>query len=218
MDLAAPISAAQAQAWWTYSPYWWMGYYLGGCCAASSWVGAIDYPTLTGQGWGLRALYVGQQSCNTCLGCGCAPLTDPVGQAQQDASDAATLARKAGFPTGATIFLDLEQIGGYTLQTPLLRYLGEWLYWLPTTYGYQAAVYTSAEQARQITATGIHPPFWIACYTGGTWTCPSQCQCYDSPSVWQWQGSHAEGYGGVTLDIDSNVSDGTGAGGAEPST
>ena len=216
-DLALAPTAAQAQAWWDASPYYWMGYYLGGCCATASWVGAIDYPTLAGQGWGLRPLYVGQQTCGPCLGCACRPLLHPTAQGRGDADDAATRARQVGFPPSATLYLDVEQITGYTMGQAMLEYVNEWLYWLSAEHGFGAGVYTSGAQAARIQSIGIHPPFWIACYPGGSgYASPAACPCFPAPAVWQWGGGRPETWGGVTLTVDVDVAEGTGAGGAQP--
>ena len=218
-DMAQPITVTEATAWWGTSPFTWMGYYLGGCCATTSWTGYISYSSLSQIGWGVRPIYVGQQVDDSYFGCGCSPLTNPISQAQSDANNAASLAKGAGFPAGAMIYLDIENVPGMSITngSAIAQYINEWLYWITQGgNGYAGGIYTTGAYANQINSIGLNPVFWIACYPGGTYTCPTSCTCYNYPYSWQYKDKVSRTYNNVTLTIDLDNSDSTGTGGQSP--
>jgi hypothetical protein len=70
----------------------------------AGWMGKREF--LEGLGWGFAPVYVGQQTVQN------SPDSSHELTAEQgriDAQEAATLAKKAGFPDGTNIFLDIEQ-------------------------------------------------------------------------------------------------------------
>src|SRR3954466_13154966 len=104
------------------SPYKWVGYYLPSPCHANaSWVGKRD--TLIAMGWGLAAVYVGQQTWGKSPRAlslsaleslrkktSCATDFISAGEGTREADDAVVRARAEGFPRGSIIFLDIERM------------------------------------------------------------------------------------------------------------
>jgi hypothetical protein len=186
-----PGDAALSSWRWPHSPYRWVGYYLGGPCHKDeTWRGR--YAQLTGAGWGLAAIYVGQQdwsqipdvvpllnridvldasapSQTTALAtCSASLLTDA--QGQTEGQDAATRMAADGFPHGSTVFLDVEYVT--VVNDALLTYLKAWVNAVLTDGRYHPGVYLARSNAGTISAAarsvyttrGISgaPTFWVA--------------------------------------------------------
>ena len=180
-------------AWrWPYSPYRWVGYYLGGPCHRDeTWRGRRAQ--LTAQGWGTAAIYVGQQDWSqipdllplmsrvdvsesldarlTTLAvatCSASLLTDA--QGQTEGQDAAARMASDGFPVGSTVFLDVEYVT--TVNDALVTYMKAWIRGVLTDGRYHAGVYMARFNAATFSAAardayasaGVtsSPTFWIA--------------------------------------------------------
>jgi hypothetical protein len=96
----------------------WCGYYIAPAPSHSdqSWMG--ERGSLSNSGWGLLAIYVGQQTSG--------PGSHNVNAAQGtlDGAGAAALAAAEGFPAGSFIYLDIED--GSALSDPAKGYLVAW--------------------------------------------------------------------------------------------
>jgi hypothetical protein len=217
VDISDYPGDAQMQGWWSGSPRWYVGFYLAPAPDHSdtSWMTKRSY--LAGLGWGFLIIYVGRQV-------GWSGLTYAQGQA--DASNAAGLASQAGFPSLATIFLDVET--GGTLPSDMISYIQGWVdeidnhtvYWA----GVYCSFYQSAAQIKQ--AVGANQiTFWcwnVNCPPSPGCTLPSSppnpTGCgYSGASAWQYaqspepQGISCSGYtsgecaqtfGGYKLNVD----------------
>jgi len=88
------------QAWWTNSPFYFVGFYLAPAPhhTGTGWMN--KRATLKSQGWGFLPIYSGRQISDS-------NLTEQ--QGRTDAQNAATLARNAGFSYNTVIYLDIEQ-------------------------------------------------------------------------------------------------------------
>lgn len=105
-------STSQMSTWWTSSPYFDYGVYVGGVstnCAAvsSSWVN-----TVTGQGWGLIPIWVGPQAPCSQFASKISTTGGAYAQGQTEAN-AATKGTKAkmeklGLGSGSVIYYDIE--------------------------------------------------------------------------------------------------------------
>jgi len=211
-DVASPPSTSLLQAWNTDSPFFWLGYYLGGCCVTdASWPNTYSVPTLNGLGWGVRALYVDQQiavtcpSCTPMSSCNAQTLGAAVGQ------DAVSLAGQVGLPAGATIFLDIE--GGDLLPNYFLTYVDAWVTavragnYVPGFY----VTYTVQNQLYGIYAGNVL--YWVAAIP-----CPNVQgnTPIQEPNVWQFALGQSLSYGGYSLSVDVDVAPSTGSGGIAP--
>ena len=181
---------AALTAWkWPHSPYRWAGYYLGGPCHRDeTWRGR--YAHLTADGWGIAAIYVGQQDWSqipdlmplmdridapapssqaTMLAtCSASLLTDA--QGRMEGQDAAQRMAADGFPAGSTVFLDVEYVSA--VNDALLTYVQAWVRGVLSDGRYRAGVYmarfnssaVSAAARAGYTASGVSgaPLFWVA--------------------------------------------------------
>ena len=166
---------------WRYpaSPYYWAGYYLAGPCHRDvTWTGKRS--ALTAMGWGLAALYVGQQdwtqipqsivvrgaretaraaespigegSRNQQLAvCSASLLTADQGTAE--AADAVTKLKADGFPDGSTIFLDVEYVSFVT--PPLLEYYRAWITGILKDGHYKPGIYAAKFNATTLRVAAL---------------------------------------------------------------
>jgi hypothetical protein len=226
---APPISSMFA---WLESPFRAIGIYIGGnsrACAqpelTPSWVATVE-----GDGWSLLPLYVGSQAPS-----GCSPpgvdfahriSTNPTTAASQgstEANDAADQADALGLGPKAPIYFDLEHyMRNGTCSPPVKAFMKAWTATLHAR-GYVSGFYSSsssgiADQAQFVTDPTYLPPdyIWFANWNEN----PSVFgDPFFSDSLWachqrhhQYRGPLDETYGGVTINIDRDSSDGAAAG------
>jgi hypothetical protein len=227
-DACHAPALASLQAW-SASPYRALGVYIGGTNRACSqpnltpsWVQSV-----TGLGWGLLPLYVGLQA--PCVGQGGLAKfstvgTTAAGQGLAAADDAAAKAQALGLPAGSPIWFDLEGYhrGDATCSNAVRSFVGAWVGEL-RALGFVPGVYGSAASTiRDVSTLGTSTPdvIWIANWNGVESVFGDQ---YVSDALWpshqrvhQYKGGHNETYGGVTINIDSNVVDSIVVGGVAP--
>lgn len=209
-----------ARRWRAESPYEWIGFYLPAPChRETSWVGTRQ--RLTGMGWGIAILYVGQQAFE-----GSAP-PDPAGgtpiicsrtlltaeQGRRDARDAADQAQREGFAPGSIIFQDVENMR--VIPDSMRAYYSAWQRemladgrYLPGTYAHQlnaVALLPLAEEAYREVGRTETPPFWVA--GGSDFSLDRPAWSIGLPFVRIWQGALDvdRSWAGRTLRIDENV-------------
>jgi hypothetical protein len=173
-----PGDAALAAWKWPHSPYRWTGYYLGGPCHRDqTWRG--KYASLSTTGWGITAIYVGQQDWTQIPDL--APLFNRVdipaavdrpapprsafassamvtcssallsaGQGLLEAQETATMMAADGFPAGSTVFLDVEYVS--SVNDSLTSYVRAWVRGLLQDGRYRPGVYTARFNAPTISA------------------------------------------------------------------
>jgi hypothetical protein len=166
---------------WRYpaSPYHWAGYYLAAPCHRDvTWTG--KYSTLTAKGWGLAALYVGQQdwtqipqsivvrgarqtarAAESRVGeaatsgqfvvCSASLLTADQGTAE--AADAVAKLAADGFPVGSTVFLDVEYVSFVT--PPLLEYYRAWIVGILADGRYKPGIYAAKFNATTLRVAAL---------------------------------------------------------------
>jgi hypothetical protein len=208
----APSSAVMDQ--WLSSAYRGVGVYLGG-----GDLGCPDQPNLTsdwvarqaGRGWHVFPLYVGRQAP-----CSKEPfrITDPAGQGQQDADDAAVRAQALGMAKGSVIYQDMEwyQRGG-SCSAAVLAYLTTWTTTLHAD-GYRSGVYSSRAAAiDDLTSVVGNPSYRVPDHIDfASWDNRVTTADPNIPvNYWshhqrikQYNGGHNENHGGTTINVDSN--------------
>ena len=150
---------------WRYpaSPYYWVGYYLTAPCHRDvTWTG--KYSTLKGLGWGVAALYVGQQDWTqipqSIVVRGARASESPIGESARsqqlvvcsasllsadqgtaEAADAIAKLAADGFPAGSTVFLDVEYVSAVT--PPLLEYYRAWIAGILKDGRYKPGIYAA---------------------------------------------------------------------------
>lgn len=218
---AAPSLATLAA--WRASPFRAVGIYVGGrnrACGdgnlSAAWVAGA-----TGLGWYLAPLYVGSQApCVDQPDLGLLA-SDPAVAAAQGTAEAGDALRRAaafGLGPGSPLFFDME---AYDRSAPgcsraVLSFLSAWTAELHRQ-GYHSGVYGSAASPiADLVGAYNQPGFdrpdavWFADWTG----VPTLTDPYLPSWAWaahqriaQFRGGHLERYGGVTLDIDSDLVD-----------
>jgi hypothetical protein len=224
-DACSAPSLGKLQAW-SASPYRAVGVYIGGQNRACSqpnltpvWVSSA-----VGLGWNLLPLYVGLQApCVSQKGLAHISSTAATAlvQGKAAADDAAAQAEVLGLPAGSPVYDDLEgyRLGNATCTRAVQGFVTGWVQELHAR-GLVAGLYGSAASTiRDVSALPSDLPdaVWIADWNGveGVFGDP-----YVSDSLWvnhqrihQYKGGHNETYGGVTINIDSNLVDSTVVGG-----
>jgi hypothetical protein len=203
---------------WLASPYRIAGTYLGGANWACSygnfdtgWVSAVS-----AMGWRFIPIWVGRQA--PCFAHKAVKITH--GQAYQqgraDASAAITTAKAFGYGKGSPLYFDMEAYArsNQKCTNDVLTFLGGWTRRLHEA-GYKSGVYSSANSgisdlaSRYPVRTYARPDsIWVADWSGR----PSVNSPYLTSAQWpgshrlvQFYGGHAETWGGVTVNVDSNA-------------
>jgi hypothetical protein len=166
---------------WRYptSPYYWAGYYLPAPCHRDvTWMS--KYSTLTANGWGLAAIYVGQQDwaqipqsvavsgarataraaestsrdkavAQQFAVCSASLLS--ADQATAEAADAVAKLKADGFPDGSTVFLDVEYVSAVSLS--LLEYYRAWIAGILKDGHYKPGIYAAKSNAASLRAAAL---------------------------------------------------------------
>ncbi|HEY6961267.1 MAG TPA: DUF1906 domain-containing protein [Gaiellaceae bacterium] len=226
-DACSAPSLGALQAWGA-SPYRALGVYIGGANRACkqpnltpAWV-----QSATGLGWSLLPLYVGLQApCVSQSGLAKVSTSGATAttQGQAAGNDAVSNAGALGLPTGSPIWLDMEgyHLGDSTCSNAVRAFVGGWNAAL-RTQGFVPGVYGSAASTIRDVSNGAAKPdlIWIANWNGVESVFGDQ---YVSDALWpnhqrvhQYKGGHKETYGGVTINVDSNVVDSLVVGGVAP--
>jgi hypothetical protein len=226
-DACKAPSTATLQAWQA-SPYRALGIYIGGtnrACAQANltpqWV--LD---TTASGWSLLPLYVGLQApCISQSGLSkiSSTLATAADQGRAAADDAVAKAEALGLPTGSPIWFDMEgyKVGNTACSNAVRSFVTAWndelraVGFVPGVYG------SSASTIRDVSTLDTPPDLaWIANWNGVQSVFGDR---YVSDSIWanhqrihQYKGGHNETYGGVTINIDSNIVDSAVVGGIAP--
>lgn len=205
--------------WRRSSPYRWVGYYLPAPCHRSeSFVGRRQF--LTQLGWGIAAIYVGQQVWEGQLPAEitpttvCSSLLLTAERGEADGRDAVARMQAEGFPPGAVIFLDIERMS--RVPPEMVAYYGAWLRavvrdgrYRPGTYAHvanAAALYNVAQTELLRAGVTESIPFWIAGGQGFTLSSAPEAVGYRFAHVWQGILDVSRTFGGRTLTVDENVS------------
>lgn len=224
-DKCTAAPASQMQTWWNESPFYDANIYMSGrnrgCTQpqlTSAWINQVS-----AQGWGLIPTIVGYQSpclqaCPTCARFSTDPATAET-QGRGEADIAITDANNLGLTTGTVLYYDMERYDGdMVCRTATNAFLKGWTDRLHEL-GYLSGTYGSPTNAAadwvNIPAASRMDAVWMARWDniGSTWF-------YASPSpqlpnnLWtnhnrikQFQAPHNETWGGVTFNIDGNISD-----------
>lgn len=208
------------------SPYKWVGYYLPSPCHDNkSWSGKRD--TLIAMGWGLAAVYVGQQSWGKTPrnltsaqrdairkqnDCASDLMSAEEGTANGD--DAVAKARAEGFPPGAVIFLDLER--SENISTAMRDYYRAWVARVLANGEYRPGIYMHQHNAAEIfkdvrdvfraAGDSSTPRFWIAGGKNFDVGRAPQDVGFAFAGVWQGIIDVARSVANVRLPVDVNVS------------
>lgn len=210
--------------WWQKSPYYAANFYLGGisryCDNAeldAFWISAVSQ-----QGWALIPTWVGPQApCS-----GFKHRVSPIAataylQGRKEADAASAAATKLGLGSSRVIYYDVEGYYGASqdCRNTMKTFIQGWVERLHEL-GAQAGVYGSCNSyiVDWSTLDPIPDNVWIASWnrnkydaTATVWgiSCLDDALWANHQRIRQYAGGHVESWGGVSLSIDSNASDGT---------
>jgi hypothetical protein len=223
-DTCDTPGVSEMWVWRQHSPYSTVAVYMGGelrHCKNEFLDHGLWVPRVVEMGWRIIPIYVGPQ----------APCTnyrvtiDAENPDQHGATigrDAVARARIVGFPTGAPIYYDLEYYRPNDLacSDAVNAFVSGWVREVRAA-GYRTGLYATPEsglsaqvRAAANSALATVDAIWIA-----RWTGRPDLFGYDPSvlpaSMWsqrsrihQYRGDHDETWGGVTINIDSNLVDG----------
>jgi hypothetical protein len=226
---------AAMTAWKGGSPFQWSGFYLPAPCHKdATWSGKRTF--LTGLGWGIAVIFVGQQTFDgvaTILTnrLGAVDFPDAIARATvtatcsrtllssangiADADDAIAKTLAEGFPAGTVIFLDLEHMDVVTPE--MESYYRAWAKrvleagpYLPGVYVHKfnaPTVYAGYTEVFKAANVSASPRFWLATASGFSLDKKPSDIGYAFANMWQGILDTDETWSGVTLHIDVDVSD-----------
>ena len=226
-DTCAAPSVSAMHTWATTSPYSSVGIYIGGAnrgCAQpnlnAGWVG-----TVTSYGWKLLPIWVGPQASCTTLGSTTKISSDPaqaLAAGKAEANAAANAADALGFTWLAPVYYDMEAYPrGGACSVSVQAFVIGWVGGL-NSRGYRAGFYSSLCSGILDVAAIYGSPYfqqlnavWIAAWNDTPNIFGFGPPCALSDDAWanhervhQYNGGHNEGYGGVTINLDSHSVDG----------
>lgn len=220
-------SVAQMQTWWDNSPHFDSNIYFSGrnrACPSqpvnTAWVNQV-----TAMGWGLIPTVVGYQSPCTASATTVKLSYDPAlaeTQGRGEADIAAADAANIGLTAGSIIYYDMERYDPPSPDTlgcrvATVAFLKGWTERIKE-FGYKSGVYGSPKNAQEdwagMPAASRMDAIWMARWDNvmSVWTYVTFATF--PTNVWnnhqrikQWQAPHNETWGGVTFNIDGNISD-----------
>ncbi len=221
-------SASQMQTWYNTSPYKVWNLYIGGASRANCGTLTASFiSSLAQQGWRFIPTWVGPQA--PCSSFASRISNDPstaytqgVSEADAAINRAAELGLTSSDKTGTIIYYDLEAytVGDSACRNATKSFISGWTGQLRTR-GTVAAVYgSSCGSALSDFAgianvpDGIWAAQWIQPYQyrsdATVWglSCVSDTLWNGSQRLRQYSGGHSETWGGITINIDSNVTNG----------
>lgn len=230
-DQCQTPNQAAMTAWRKYSPFRAVGIYMSGSLRYCH-----DQPNLTptwvrtqlAAGWRLLPIHLGRQAaCTTVERYQTKKISaDPANgyakaraQGAAEAKVAVAAAQDLGIVRQSTIFYDLESfsIATAACRNSALWFLAAWHNQLKTS-GYVSGVYSSASTGiKMLDDARVNPTnkaplptyIWIAEWNGEKTVSSGYIRDDGWPGrrLHQYRGGHDETYGGVTINIDSNVLD-----------
>jgi Domain of unknown function (DUF1906) len=153
-DTCQGMTAGILSAWWTNTPNWTVGLYLGGEDGAAVGCGAPStsvWNDAVSTGYGVEAFWYGAQMPTSCGGAGGRPAyislnaNTATTEGENEASSAAAQAAKYGLPLGAPIYFDLEGFANNSgCLTAAESFVNGWSYEINDHTSYTGDLYGSS--------------------------------------------------------------------------
>lgn len=220
-DPCTAPSTATMSAWWSNTPWAFIGVYVGGSSRGCSQPNLTSawFNTTNAQGWRYELLWVGPQApCTTFPSRMSSNTATAYQQGKNEAVNAYAALKALGFGTaaGTPIVYDLENYpSDSACRAAVKSFMAGWTEQLAVAPAQVSGVYGSAcGSYLQDLATNVRPPQFIvpadwdsnpsatamACINGASWA--------NHQRIKQYKGGHNETWGGVTLNIDSDCANG----------
>lgn len=233
LDTCTAPTIDQMRAWWQFSPYYDANIYIGGIsrgcgqpALSAAWV-----QTVTAMGWRLIPTWVGPQApCSTLRTKHSSSTSTAYKEGRAEADSATTVAGQLGLlqpnQSGTIIYYDMEAFN--TTDSVCLAAVQSFINgWVSRMHelGNRAGVYSTSSALSKFYSIPNPPDdIWAAVWkspyaydpTVTVWNLPyiTNTQWANHQRIRQYTGGHNEKWGGVTLNIDSDVLDGHVAGSA----
>jgi hypothetical protein len=218
-DTCEAPSLDAMRAWHNASPYGSVAVYFGGEMRACS-NSALNSPgwvtSVLQDGWGIIPVWVGPQ----------APCTDYHSTMNVQHPDlhglfvgfaAALQARAAGLPDGSPIYLDIESwlVDDAACDAVVRTFIDHWVEGVHY-FGFSAGLYSTPSTGIRVEAERGNDPgrhrvdaIWVARWNDAPYSYETPvADSFAGRRIHQYRGDHSETWGGVTMDVDSNLVDG----------
>jgi hypothetical protein len=220
-DACAAPSTGAMKAWWSNTPWSFVGVYIGGSARGCSQpnLTATWFNTTNAQGWRYELIWVGPQApCTTFASRMSSNTTTAYQQGKNEAVSAFNALKALGFGTaaGTPVVYDLENYPNNSgCRAAVKSFMQGWVDQLAVAPAQVSGVYGSAcASYLDDFASMARPPRFIvgadwdsnpstsslSCIPGTHWT--------NHQRLKQYRGDHNETWGGVTINIDSNCANG----------
>lgn len=221
-DTCAAPSTSQMQAWWTNTPWNWIGIYIGGSVRGCSQpnLTATWMNTTRTQGWRHTLIWVGPQApCTTYSSRISSDTATAYSQGKSEAVKAYNALLALGFTNnaaGTPVVYDMEAYSNTSsCRAAVKSFMQGWVDQLAVAPAQVSGVYGSAcASFLSDFATMARPPqfIWAANWDNNpstsTLSCVSGTSWSNHQRLKQYIGDHNETWGGVTINIDSNCANG----------
>jgi glycoside hydrolase-like protein len=217
-DTCEAPSLDAMRAWHGNSPYGSVAVYIGGearACRNAVLDGPGWVTSVLQDGWGIIPIYVGPQAP-------CSDFRVTINAQNADLHGlfvgfaAAARAHDAGLPVGSPIYLDMETWlnTDAACDAAVRAFIDNWVEGVHY-FGYAAGLYSTPRTGIRVEAENPGPgrhrvdAIWVARWNGvaGTYETPV-ADAYVGRRIHQYRGDHPETWGGVTMDVDSNLVEG----------
>jgi hypothetical protein len=213
------FSVSSAQAFWSNTPYYNLGIYIGGDEAGCPYSSSFASSVLS-QGWHLMPLWVGPQSaCGSWANTISDNTSTAFSQGETQEYDAASTLSSWGWNiTDTPLIYDLEayNTGNSTCVAAAKSFIAGWDYDASISPPQLSGVYGSScgSDLSAFASLGSNNPYFIF---GADWdgngntnvlACVSSSYWVNHQRLKQYQGGHDETWNGVTVNVDSDCANG----------
>ena len=220
-DKCEVATLSQLQQWHTQSPYSVVNLYGGGCRGCANTALSQSYVwQIYQQGWRFVPTWVGPQAISWGGGCGqriSRDISTAYNQGMSEADKAMAFFENLGFRE-AVIYYDLEGYPSSADRGPIQAFINGWTYrlqskgWKSGVYGSSCASHLSDFAAISHVPDALWPAATYTSYYDPNATtnvpCVSNTLWSQHQRIRQYTPGHAETWGGITLNIDSDKVDG----------
>src|SRR5262245_18219814 len=225
-DTCAAPSQSAVNAWWSNTPWTWIGVYIGGveraCSQPNLTASWLNTNYASGSRWRFEFLWVGLQAPCTSFrdrisDDSSTAYSQGVGQARSAVSALANLG--VGSAAGTPVIYDMEAFdtSGDSRCLPAVQsFISGWDHQLENVAPAHAAGYYGSTCGSHVDAmwnasprpSYINGANWDGNPSTGVLACVSSSHWTNHQRLKQYQGGHDETWNGVTLNIDSNCANG----------
>lgn len=224
-DTCEGLTTGDLSAWWSSTPNWMVGLYLGGedgAAVGCTGLGSGIWNYALNLGYGVEPFWYGAQMPTSCGGVGGRPAyislnSNATNEGESEARSAVSAAQSYGLPAGAPIYFDLEGfvnnsgclaaaqlfVNGWVYEINLSGYKGDLYGSSCSSYLANMAAHTNVPAAIApddggVDVTGV---YGLQCLPDGSWD--------HNQRVHQTENEVFHVFNGVGLYVDEDCADGT---------